>query len=88
MLQPDSGRPVVAAIEPTGAYKLSAPAGEYRLAVVSSRGIPEGVDPWKANVKLPPPFVPDKYGDTETSGERITVLASSSTDQALDIALR
>jgi hypothetical protein len=87
LLQPESGKAFVAAINETGRYGASVPAGTYKVAVVSSAAIPEGVDPWKGKAKLPPPVVPDNFGRTETSGVSIVVRAHTSEAQTIDINL-
>lgn len=88
LLQPSAGRAIVAAIDETGGYQAAVPAGDYKVAVVSSAPIPEGVDPWKGNIKLPPPLVPEKFGRTETSGKSITVVADATEKPTIDIDLQ
>jgi hypothetical protein len=85
LFQPGSGKAIVAVIDEEGRYEMLAPSDTYQVAVVSSAGIPDDVDPWQANVKLPPPLVPAKYGRPETSGTKVTVAADNTT---LDISLR
>ena len=87
LLQPASGRAIVAVIDEAGQYEVEAPAGTYLVAVVSTTEIPEGVDPWKSAVRLPAPIVPGKYGRTETSGVSITVPTSGSERETIDISL-
>jgi hypothetical protein len=85
LLQPNSGRAIVAVIEQDGRYKTSVPSGSYRVGVVSSSGIPDDVDPWKSKVKLPQSSVPDKYGRPETSGMSVTVATDNT---KVDISLQ
>jgi hypothetical protein len=85
LFQPQSGKAIIAVIDENGRYKTSAPIGQYQVAVVASTSIPDEVDPWKRNTKLPPPLVPDRFGRPETSGTSVNV---SLDNKQLDITLK
>ena len=85
LFQPHVGQAITSTIDPEGRFRMAAPAGTYQVAVVSSAGIPDDVDPWKLNVKLPPPQVPSRFGRPETSGTSVEVAPDKTT---LTIALQ
>lgn len=80
MFQPNAGKTVIGVIQNDGSFALRAPAGTYRVGIVSLAEIPSDVDVWKPGASLPPSPLPAKYHRPEDSGIVVEVAANDGND--------
>lgn len=88
MFQPTIGKTVIGVIQSDGSFTLSAPAGSYRIGIVSLAEIPSEVDVWKPGAMLPLQTFPAKYHRPEHSGIAVDVAANDRNEVTLVLPLR
>jgi len=73
---PATGRPLGAAVQSDGTFKLLVPPGEYTVTIETGLNLPET---WKEGDPIPPnqPYVPDRYRSRQSSDLRVVVEAGS-----------
>lgn len=84
MFIPHTGPAATSTIAPDGSYSLQAATGEHHVIVTAIQSPSEGVID-EQSYNPPPPLIPARFGQAETSGLAVTVVSGKN---SIDLKLQ